>query len=81
MSDQQQAEIWFEHWHWSYMPCHWKGWGILLGAVLLIGVLNVLIVPAVLPLGDGKRDLVFFISMGLILGLLEVISRKHSLPK
>jgi hypothetical protein len=22
-------EIWFERWHWRYIPCHWKGWALL----------------------------------------------------
>ena len=27
-------EIWFERWLWSYMPIHWKGWGLMLVVIL-----------------------------------------------
>jgi len=24
-------EIWFQRWLWSWVPCHWKGWLVILG--------------------------------------------------
>jgi hypothetical protein len=30
-----EREIWFDKILWSYMPCHWKGWAVLMAWIVL----------------------------------------------
>jgi hypothetical protein len=49
-----KREIWFEKVAWSYMPCHWKGFGVM-AAVILPTVLAIFLGQTVLN-GLGYRS-------------------------
>jgi peptidoglycan/LPS O-acetylase OafA/YrhL len=31
--NREGREIWFDRVLWSWVPCHWKGWALILGVV------------------------------------------------
>lgn len=55
-------EIWFEKFLWSYMPCHWKGWAMMV-VIIFPAVALILIAQSVLSgLGYNRAaDLSFFV--------------------
>ncbi|RMB39190.1 hypothetical protein C8J47_0114 [Sphingomonas sp. PP-F2F-G114-C0414] len=74
-----QREVWFEKVGWSYMPRHWKGFGVLT-AVILSTVVAILLGQAMLDgLGYFIADWLPF-PMFLIPALLLVlgIAKRHS---
>jgi hypothetical protein len=74
-----QHEIWFEKVAWSYMPCHWKGFGVL-AAVILPTVAAILVSQAVLDrLGYRTVDwLPFPIFFTTALLFLLGMAKRHS---
>ena len=44
-------EIWFEKWGWSHMPCHWKGWALLIGVAIGVTLAIILAQNAFAALG------------------------------
>ena len=74
-----QREVWFEKVAWSYMPCHWKGFGVL-AAVTLPTVAAIMVGQAVLG-GLGYRTLdwlPFPIFLTPTLLFLLGIAKRHS---
>lgn len=74
-----QREVWFEKVGWSYMPCHWKGFGVL-AAVIFPAVAAILLCQAVL-IGLGYRTadwLPFPVFLILALFVLLGIAKRHS---
>ena len=74
-----RREVWFEKVAWSYMPCHWKGFGVL-AAVTLPTVAAIMVGQAVLG-GLGYRTLdwlPFPIFLTPALLFLLGIAKRHS---
>ena len=74
-----RREVWFEKVAWSYMPCHWKGFGVL-AAVTLPTVAAIMVGQAVLG-GLGYRTLdwlPFPIFLTPTLLFLLGIAKRHS---
>ena len=74
-----QREVWFEKIGWSYMPCHWKGWAILL-AFIIPAALVILFAQSMLDAaGYGNADPIAFavIFLPVWLSLLH-ITKRHS---
>ena len=80
MSSEPQAEIWFYRWQWSYLPCHWKGWAIMGGTILVVLVVNLLLLPALVTLSEDGQNIAFFVSIVLAIVLMEIVARKHMRP-
>jgi hypothetical protein len=73
--NRQGREIWFDRWLWSYLPCHWKGWSLLLGVVAAAnGVLWLLIWLLHAQEDDWRPFLV--LPAAIIAGL--ILSERHS---
>lgn len=78
MNDQMGDEICFERWLWSYVPCHWKGWAILLLYLAPSGaVIGLLVCTAHLLAREWITDLVV-IPFILALFSLNRIAKRHS---
>ncbi|MEJ2459719.1 MAG: hypothetical protein P8Y58_16870 [Novosphingobium sp.] len=80
MSMPVETEIWFERWLWSYMPCHWKGW-----AVVILHIAAALAMATLLNLAAGHLQQGWIAHLTIIpvvvaLVSLERISERHSRP-
>ncbi len=79
MSSPAQTEIWFERWLWSYMPCHWKGWAIVvLHIAAVLGMANLLNLAANHFQRDWLADLAIIPLIAALISL-DRISKRHSL--
>lgn len=72
-------EIWFERILWSWLPCHWKGWGLIVAVVLSANIAVWLALWIAWALGDEDPWwpfllLIPFIARGLWL------AERHSGP-
>jgi hypothetical protein len=74
----QGLEIWFERVFWSYMPCHWKGWGVLALVSGSVIFLNLIVVPMLSPSHGFTDDVIGVASIGLAITILTTIAKSHS---
>lgn len=73
--NRQGREIWFDRWLWSYVPCHWKGWLLLLSTIAVAnGAVWLLIWLLHAQDGDPRPFLV--LPVAIIVGL--VLAERHS---
>lgn len=80
MSNHTDNEIWFERWLWSYMPCHWKGW-----AIVILHIVATLAVAGLLTLAADHFQREWISDLAIIpllaaLFSLNRISKRHSRP-
>ncbi len=73
--NRQGREIWFERWLWSYMPCHWKGWLLLL-AVIVAG--NAAVWLAIWLLHAQDDDARPFMAIPVAVIAMWVLAERHS---
>jgi len=74
-----RREIWFHKVLWSYIPCHWKGWAVIVACVLPVGLGSDLGVSALDHFGYPEADWVPFLLLFLPAWIsLFVIAKRHS---
>ncbi|MCJ2187771.1 hypothetical protein [Novosphingobium beihaiensis] len=80
MTGPTETEIWFEQWLWSYMPCHWKGWAIVI--LHIAAVLTMVSLPnlAASHFRQGWIAHLAIIPLVAALFSLNRISKRHCRP-
>jgi hypothetical protein len=69
-------EIWFRRWNTGYIPCHWKGWAISIGAISAVAAIN--------SVGIGLSPVLSFVRVSVVLSIcitLWVLAERHSSPR
>lgn len=80
MNNPTDNEIWFERWLWSYMPCHWKGW-----IIVILHIAATLAMASLLTLAANHFQQEWISDLAIIplvaaLFSLSLISKRHSPP-
>jgi hypothetical protein len=73
--NKQGREIWFDRWLWSYMPCHWKGWVLLLGSVIIVNASVWLLMWLTNADADDPRP---FLALPVGIIALLIVVERHS---
>lgn len=74
-----RREIWFHRTLWSYIPCHWKGWAVIIAFVLPVGLGSSLGASVLDRFGFPEADWLPFLLLFLPAWLLLLmIAKRHS---
>jgi hypothetical protein len=73
--NREGREVWSNRWGPSYMPCHWKGWALLIGAIITTNAALWLLIWLLHAPADDPRPFLV-LPLGIIAAL--VLAERHS---
>jgi hypothetical protein len=74
----EQREIWFKRLLWSYIPCHWKGWAMIVGLVACFLISMQILSWVVSATGHSDWDFVPFLPILPIVVLGWIVAERHT---